>query len=439
MTVPLFAGAAKATITPPVGIDMGGYGGRPGPAAGVHDELEAAALCLHGDSTVMLLTADLVGLDRATVVEVRRGIEEATGCPAANVMLTCSHTHAGPAMPCIRSLGEPDAAYLAELKRTLAAIAQLAWERREPALARASRVPLVFGMNRRDGNRAAAASDNVDRGTVQPHVEVLRVEEASGSPLAVWMCYSAHPVTLREYNLLFSADWVGYARTTVERRLPGAVVLFAQGCCGNTVSWPHDGTYEECERQGRTFGEAVCATPRPTCESGTHHVACASEALQLPLLDPPPVAQARAILAQCRAARDERWEEANYGWRQLLAGDVDWAERVRAAAETGATNLTVDYEVQVVRLGDFAVVGLDGEVFVEYALNLHRGSPFAQTAVTAYSNGNVGYVPTAAAFAAGGYEVETAIRYYRTLMLKPDCERLILESATRLLARLHHG
>ncbi len=38
-----------------------------------------------------------------------------------------------------------------------------------------------------------------------------------------------------------------------------------------------------------------------------------------------------------------------------------------------------------------------------------------------------------------GYEVDTAIRYYGTLRLAPECERLILESAARLLTRLHRS
>ena len=38
-TEPLRVGVAAADITPPLGIPMGGYWGRPSGAAGVHDPL----------------------------------------------------------------------------------------------------------------------------------------------------------------------------------------------------------------------------------------------------------------------------------------------------------------------------------------------------------------------------------------------------------------
>jgi hypothetical protein len=352
-------------------------------------------------------------------------------------MLTCSHTHAGPATPCLQSLGVPDAGYLAELRSKLVGVAVSAWEKRAPARAGAARAPVAIALNRRDA-RVTDQDGVTDVGTVQPHVEVLRVDDESGKPMAVWMCHPAHPVTLRHDNLLFSADWVGYARQAVERRHPGTVALFAQGCAGNLVSWPHDGAFETAKRQGETFGEAVCSALESAGMSAAAEVACLSEDLRLPLLDPPSPEEARATLAQCRRTRDDRWEQENYGWRMLLDGDVAWAERVVALAESGATGLTVGYEVQATRVGDFAAVGLDGEVFVEYALNIARESPFPLTAVAAYSNGNVGYVPTAAAHERGGYEVDTAIRYYGTLRLAPECEGLILESASKLLNRLYN-
>jgi len=183
----------------------------------------------------------------------------------------------------------------------------------------------------------------------------------------------------------------------------------------------------------------VIAAARQATPSVTRIVGGESQELQLPLRNPPPPDEARALLEQCRRERDEKWAGASYGWRQLLDGAVEWAERVVALSEADASGATVPYEVQAVRIGDFAIVALDGEVFVEYALALRQDSPFAWTAVAAYSNGNVGYVPTAAAFGRGGYEVDTAIRYYGTLRLLPDCERLILETARTLLHRLHVG
>ena len=58
----LTAGVARATITPPVGIDMSGFAGRE-PSLGIHDELYATALVFEeGEERVALVTCDLLFL-----------------------------------------------------------------------------------------------------------------------------------------------------------------------------------------------------------------------------------------------------------------------------------------------------------------------------------------------------------------------------------------
>ena len=435
MPTQLMAGAAKTVITPPVGVDLSGFGGRVSPSQGVHDDLRAGALCLEAGETVLLMTADLVGLDADSISEVRRGIAARTEVPAGNIMVTCSHTHSGPATPCLPFLGRPDADYMADLKRMLVDVAVEAWERRVPARWGAGREEALVGINRRESRSGQIVLGRNEGGATAPHVDVLRVDRASGEPMAIWMCHPAHAVTMGSDNLLISADWPGYAQRAVERTYPGAVALFAQGCCGNINSEPK-GTFEIAEEQGERLARAVEKAADAASTETTAEVGAAAEVLQLPRFDPPPVDEARAALEQLRRDRDQGWNEANYGWRILLDGLVDWGEQMLELSEKGATKLTVDFEVQAMRIGDFGVVGLPGEVFVEYALNIAGDSPCRLTAVPAYTNGNIGYVPTASAYASGGYEVVTAIRYYGTTMLTPECEQIVLDSAQRLLSQV---
>ena len=81
---------------------------------------------------------------------------------------------------------------------------------------------------------------------------------------------------------------------------------------------------------------------------------------------------------------------------------------------------------------------MPGEVFFEYAEQIEAASPFTHTMVLAYHNGCIGYVPTATAYAEGGYKVVEAIRYYGTLMMKPESGRLLVSAAVDLLSGLRH-
>src|SRR5438046_3076839 len=109
----LFAGVCETNITPPPGVWMGGYAGRPSGAVGVHDELYGRALVLdNGHQRVLLVTADLIALDFETATRVREQIARQTGASPTAVMLHCTHSHGGPLTGIFRCMGPRDAAYM---------------------------------------------------------------------------------------------------------------------------------------------------------------------------------------------------------------------------------------------------------------------------------------------------------------------------------------
>ena len=103
-------------------------------------------------------------------------------------------------------------------------------------------------------------------------------------------------------------------------------------------------------------------------------------------------------------------------------------------ARTGAKDLTRRFDVTALRIGPGAIVGLPGEVLVEYAGWIERDSPFTPTIVPAYTNGMVGYVATASAIARGGYEVDSSFDYYGGLPLRPQVEPVLLSGVAEVLA-----
>jgi hypothetical protein len=431
----LLAGAAKIVITPPVGIDMTGFGMRTGPADSINDDLRAAALYLESNEQVMIMTCDLIGLDDASVAEIREGIAAQTGIPAANIMIGCSHTHSGPATPCIVSLGKMDWDYFTVLKRNLIGLGRMAYDQRQPCTLGHLREPVSVGINRRTVQAGKMVIGRNDAGVTAPWVDVIAVDTIDEKPLVRYFVHAAHAVTLRGQS--FSADWPGYAQRIVESIYgDGCIAMFGQGCCGNINSDPV-GTIEIAEAQGRVMAGAVVKAAEYCTKQPEVTLAAASEVLQLPCFDPPSVEEAQA---QVEALR-ERLTEPNlsYGIKMMYEGDLEWAERILQLARDGAAGLTRSAEVQAIRIGDFGLVGLPGEVFVEYALNIDAHAGYAETATMAYTNGNIGYVPTAAAYPEGGYEVEHAIRFYGDTMLAPESEDMIVSRALGLLKGLHRA
>ncbi|MGQ9731802.1 MAG: hypothetical protein ACUVX8_11075 [Candidatus Zipacnadales bacterium] len=430
----LKAGWANIDITPPVGIDLSGFGGRAGPNVGVHDCLAAKALYMtDGERAWVLVTADLVGLDAATVAKIRQGIEERLGGNELPVMVACSHTHSGPATPCLPFLGRPDADYLEELIRRLVGVALAATEQRYAVGVGYGRAPVEVGVNRRERNAEGRIILGRNAGgPTAPYVDVVRVQGDQGC--AVLFSHAAHPVTLGGDNLWITADWPGYAQRISEERL-GCLALYGQGCCGD-INCRLRGSFEAAEEQGKQVAEAVVQAAMTLSLTQEAEVGAKSITLELPLEDPPPVTEAQAILERAEREREAHSEMDNYGMRLVREGMVEWARRLLALSEAGVRGLTQAFEIQGLRVGEIAIVGLLGEVFVDYQHQIRESSPFAHTIVLAYTNGNIGYVPTREAFSQGGYEVETAIKYYGTTMLTPECERLVVEGAGQVLREL---
>jgi len=91
-----------------------------------------------------------------------------------------------------------------------------------------------------------------------------------------------------------------------------------------------------------------------------------------------------------------------------------------------------EYEIQVLRVGDAAFVGLPGEPFVEGQLRLKLESPAQPTYVVHATSHFAGYIPTRAAFAHGGHEVN----HSWWAKLEPQALDMIVDGALELLREM---
>ena len=94
----LRVGVAAVKITPPTGTPMAGYYYERGSQDVIDDLYAKAAVLDDGSTKVALVVCDLISLPRNTVLDARRLIEQQTGIPGGNVMISATHTHTGPAL-----------------------------------------------------------------------------------------------------------------------------------------------------------------------------------------------------------------------------------------------------------------------------------------------------------------------------------------------------
>lgn len=428
----LKSAVCETDITPPVGVWLAGFAGRSSGCIGIHDALHARALVLDdGLSLACIVSMDLVALDFDLVEMIRDGISRKVGIPPERVLLNCSHTHSGPGTRTFRTMGERDELYCNIMARKLVGAVQQAADMLEPVNLRWGRAPVQIGINRRERRGEQTVIGQNPKGFVQPYVDVLRVDREDGNPLAVLFAYATHPVVLGGQNLWVSADYPGAACDFLSRVGMGTP-MFLQGCAGN-INPVHTGaTFAHARKLGEILGAAVVVASHLSEPVEGVPISGTLRTVQIPYVFPTPE-EAQQHLRQAeeelRRAEEEGASLGALTWRRDM---LRWAQDLVLAVERGEPK-TMPFEIQCLRVGDIRLLAFPAEMFVQYALDFERQSPAKPTITLGYSNGCWGYIPTAADYAIGGYEVDMAYRYYGTLMVSSDCERLIREEVYGLL------
>jgi len=423
-------------ITPPRGSYLIGYADRMRGASGVHDELTATALALADGQTALALVAlDMLCLHEDVVARIRARIAEQTELPAECVLLACSHTHAGPIAWADGSSRRRRRRLIDRLVERVTAAVVEAWGELAP-------VQLEFGVgeaeiavNRRERQADGSIEIGFNReGPVDRSLAVLQLRDQGGAIRATLVNLACHPATLSPGNRLISADWPGVMRREIELAT-GAPCLFLQGATGN-LNPDHEWGPDDLEAIER-LGSRAAAAALARCEAGLEPIAGTPLAVNREEI---------ALPIHLRMTQDgddvEHYSETGarmMGVPRFLIGPwlryaYPWRPRLRETSEGGQE---MPMELQVLRLGDLAVVAHAAETFSEIGSAIKELSTAPHTVFTGYSNGCIGYLTTSAAQAQGGYEVEQAPLAYRISgTYEPISETLAIRRSVDAVARL---
>lgn len=424
----LRAGAAEVVITPPVGTFLDGYGARTTGSVGVHDDLHARAIVVDDGATQAAIVAcDLIGVDRRLTAEVRRIAHEATGIPAAHIMVSATHTHAGPAG--LRA--DMDAGLTATMARLIAGAIIAAHGDLRPAVLKAGRGSVdSVSQNRRD---PAWGIDDV------LSVLLFDAPDPREGPIASIVNFACHATVMFHTNMEISADYPGYAVATVKKVLGDAPVLFLNGACGDVnPSWIEQ-RFSEAERVGSIVGSEAARRLQELRPLGLQQktwnirwdeltenpvrsgrviqprLRVASRVVDVPMRVLPPASEYPARLAQLRRdldaidAADVEGRRRIMEQQTMLAGEQGVGQRLRPADPARGPRV-LHPEVQAISFGPgCAILGLPGEFFAQSARALRAEAAVPDLLIACYTNHHVFYVVPKEAFAQGGYEPGVAM------------------------------
>lgn len=461
----LRVGFGRAAITPSLAVPHAGWGAQTHLLAdGVHRDLFVSVLVLSQEGAerpvrTALVEFDLVGL-YGLEASIQKAVADETGIDPDDVRVSVTHNHANPVMWNNWIGGRPEQvdAYRGSLPMAAAGAARAARLAERPVRSAAGVGRSTIGRNRRQTITDPDGSAHVivgrdDDGVTDPDVTVVRFDELDGRPYAAILGYTCHPTTLGPDNRLHSPDYPGVAKAVFEAAT-GAPALFLQGAAGN-VGPRHGfvGDVAVVERLGTELGLEAARTfveldTRPVelafshpRESGATLAMWTEQELRddlptllatrrtvaLPLRPQPPEDEARAAYRQWR---DELARVTSDGSPATEIEATMFRARRAQMALTRATTYggrdTIDVTVEVLRIGDVALVGCNGEPFCEIGLAVKAASPFRVTFFGGYTGPSLGYIPWPDAYEQGGYEVETT-------PYAPEAARRLVEATQRAL------
>ncbi|MEO8541721.1 MAG: neutral/alkaline non-lysosomal ceramidase N-terminal domain-containing protein [bacterium] len=436
-------GAAAIDITPPVGTPLDGYGGRTDVSLGVHDPLYARAIVFDDGSTqVALVVCDLIGIGSFLAARARELIAERPGIPPENVMISATHTHAGPAG--VRGRGEP--VLVEEIARKIAGAVRVAHRNAQDGVLKYGQTELSsFAQNRRNPDWP------IDR-----RLDVVAADTPDGVNIATIARYACHATTLNFDNLEITADYPGELCRSIEQVIgAGTTALFFNGACGNiNPTWIKQ-DFANVRRVGSIAGSKAAALSQELRPLGLSHQgdnirwdertpkAIAGELVQGPLKavsvtfeapyrSGPPADQMESELARLESEFADRSaagippDQRRSLMEKLTAARMERIALMRTRGKGPSRN----EEVQAFALGDnLHVIALPGEVFFETGEDIRKRSGLPNLLVVAYANDYPGYFCRPEAFEQGGYEAGVT-------PFAPEADGLLADAAVKALGQV---
>ena len=402
----LRVGAARVDITPAAdaALPMAGYGGRTEGFRGIHDHLFVRAIVLDdGASQAALVAWESLFVPDPIWAETSRRIAAETGIPPERLMLSAVHDHGAPTLPSTNAT-PAQLAYITTIENSAVEAVRKAKSQLQAARFGVGATTASVNINRREfsAGRGWWLGFN-EHGPSDKTVTVVRFEDLTGKPIALWINYGVHAVVMGPENYQVTGDLAGATSRFVEQHFlgndrprsdagmrvrlkpeervtgDGVVALWTSGAAGdqNPVSTASGEDFTLVDALGKLLGEAVLRAAAEVKTMADVSIRGAQKVVTCP-------------------------------GRRVEPGPTPRAEYKFTDADPVSIRLTL------LTMNDVALAGVSGEVFTLIAQRLARESRLKPTIMVTHTNGSSGYIPNDDAFEPVSYEV-TASR------LKPGC------------------
>ena len=408
-------GFARGIITPQEPTPLGGYAHQSSRLSeNVLDDLMETCLAFSdGETTILLFTGDMQTTNLELSERGREKVAEATGLPGECISFSATHSHSAVA---VTSTSNPAVLrYRAEWVKTCVALAQA-------AIADLDRAELYAGTTNTDRlnfvrryvtDLGEYTGDGFKgNGTIVAHeseadtqMRILKIDRANQKDILL-VNWQAHPqLTGGEKKTNVSADWPGQFRKYVEQDTD-LYFAYYQGAAGNLNAYSRISSENRVGTNYKAVGKALAQTLEGALSSlekvETGKIGVLTRVYEGTVDHSMDAYKDVAAAAWSLSSSDPAGALQMLRDAGIETSNILYANHITSKAAMGPTKEIFLYAYS---LGDVALYTNNFEMFCVTGEEIRAASPFRYTFNVSYSNGGVGYIPSALAFEHGGYEV----------------------------------
>ncbi len=422
----LQVGFSRIDNTPGLGVHLDGYFIERY-SEGALDPLYINTVAFSdGEHTAILITIDMLGMDKNSTAKWREAISAKTGVSVNSIYVTSSHSHTAPGP--IRDgivYSELSLEFYNMMARRVIDSAVLAIQDLKPARmgygkGKAENVSFCRRYIMKDGScrtNPGVGNPDIDHPLkdVDSEVSVLRFDREGAETIVVFN-FANHPDVVGGSK--FSADWPGAARATIERVFPNVKSAFCNGAQGDinhvnvnpTGGYSNDlfNDFDDVARGynhawyiGRVVAAGVMQTYDKVQYVDVESVGSLVKTILIPSNKPTEeeMPEARHLWQMHEAGRDA---ELPYTGMMLTTKIADAKRKLALYGDNAPDNF--EFDLIGLRLGNVAFLGIPGEPFSEVGSQIKLAKNYDFVIPTCLTNGYEGYFPTFDAYKEGGYE-----------------------------------
>lgn len=387
------AAVTTVDITPESPKMLLGYNARQ--SVGIHDRIHHRVVVMDdGKIKFILVSTELGALSPSQYDQVSGKLKEKFGIEPRNFWWTVTHTHSAPEM------GAPgllevflkerfkhtiDSAYTRFVEETLIKAVGETIQRLEPAA-----ISVGWGFAQANINRRAISPDGKASlgmnpyGAVDRRIGLIRLERPGGSTIALLANYPVHGTVFGPDNLDISGDVAGIISTYVEEKI-GIPLLFINGAAGNLA--PLYSGYKSVYGSKKSELDQMCVILGDKILAANSNLIKGTTEVNL---------YTGSLIIETPRKDNIRWPEYLSQYTRKTNSGID----------------LIRLPLLFLRINnDIAIWSSPAELFCEISNEIRDRSPFPYTFYYGYTNGWLGYLPTASAWKHGGYEVEVVCPY----------------------------